>query len=533
MSQTPKELIFEEEARQKLKEGIDTLADTVGVTLGPKGKHVGLQSSWGPPTITSDGNSIVGDIEMKDPYVNMGVSMSKEVARKIKEKSGDGTTTGLILLSALVKHGVKNIASGASPISVKRGIEKAVDAVLSEIDAMAIPVKDDKAIENIATVSASGNKEIGKVIAEAISKVNGTGVITIEEGKGRSTSIEMVEGMQFDRGYISPYFCTNPEKLTVEVSNPHILITDKKITSIQEIIPLLQAVASAGSDLIIIAEDVEGDALSTLVVNKLRGTLKVAAVKAPGFGDRRKALLEDIAVLTGATVVSEEKGMLLKEAQTDVLGRAEKLEITKEHTTIVNGSGSPAQIKERVQLIEKEMEASTSDYDKEKLEERKAKLQGGVAVIQVGAPSEPEMKQKKQVFEDSLNSTRAAQSSGYVPGGGIALLRASQKVTDLDLSPEEKIGAQIVKNACSAPFKRIVENAGEDSSIALEEVQSSGKTFGFNALTGKVEDLVQARVIDPALVAKNALKYAASVAGIVLISEALVTDAPEDDDKSA
>jgi len=427
MSSTPKEIIFEEEAREKLKEGIDKLADTVGVTLGPKGQNIGLDSSWGAPTITNDGNSIVKDIELKDPYANMGVSMGKEVARKIKENSGDGTTTGIILLRALVSAGIQNIASGTSPITLKRGIEKSVDLVLKEIDALAIPVENPAAIKNIATVSASGNHEVGILISDAIEKVGNEGVITIEEGKGTTTAIEMVEGMQFDRGYTSPYFCTNPEEMLVEMDQASILITDKKISSIQEILPLLQSLAASTKPLLIIADDIEGDALSTLVMNKLRGTLNVAAIKAPGFGDRRKELLEDIAVLTGATVVSEDKGMLLKDATVEVLGSAEKIEISKDTTTFIGGKGEHKKIKSRINQIKAESDNATSDYDREKLEERKAKLSGGVAVIRVGAPTEPEMKQKKQMFEDSLSSTRAAQESGFVPGGGAALLRASQK----------------------------------------------------------------------------------------------------------
>ena len=533
MSSTPKELIFEEEARAKLKEGIDKLADTVGVTLGPKGKNVGLESSWGAPTITNDGNSIVKDIELKDPYANMGVSMGKEVARKIKEKSGDGTTTGIILLRALVKQGIKNIASGTSPINLKRGMEKAVDLVLKEIDALAIPVEKPEAIQNIATVSASGSQEVGEIIYDAIDKVGQEGVITIEEGKGTTTTIEMVEGMQFDRGYTSPYFCTNAEAMLVEMDHAGILITDKKISSIQEILPLLQAVAASGRPLFIIAEDIEGDALSTLVVNKLRGSLKVAAVKAPGFGERRKALLEDLAILTGGTVVSEEKGMQLKEATLEVLGSAEKIEVSKEKTTIVGGRGRKEDLQARIKQIDGEIANATSDYDREKLEERKAKLQGGVAVIRVGAPTEPEMKQKKQVFEDSLSSTRAAQESGFVPGGGTALVRASRMLDTLALEPEEQVGASIVKEACMAPFKQIVENCGKDSSLFLEEALGKESRFGFNALTEQVEDLIAAQVIDPAKVVKNSLKYAASVAGIVLISEALITDAPEDEEASA
>lgn len=528
---SPKEIIFEEEARELLLAGIRKLADVVAFTLGPKGRNVGLEKSWGAPIITNDGNSIVKDVELKNRYENMGVAMAKEVGQKIKEKSGDGTTTGILLLKALVENGVKNIASGASPIGVKRGIEKAVEAVVKEIEKTAIPIKSQKEICNIATVSASGNKEIGDIIAGAIEKVGKAGVITIEEAKGTETTVELVEGMQFDRGYISAYFCTNADKMIVEMNKGKILIVDKKINNVHEILPILQAVASAQSELLIIAEDIEGDALSTLVVNKLRGTLKVAAVKAPGFGDRRKALLEDIAIMTNGTVVSEETGMALKDIQPSVLGSAEKITITKEHTTIVNGAGSSQNIKARVKQIENEIEQTSSSYDKEKLEERKAKLSGGVAVIKVGAATEPELKQKKQMFEDSLNSTKAAIAEGVVPGGGVALLRASQVIDKLQLEGDEGIGAKLVKRSCEEPLKQIVFNAGWDGSVVLEEVKKAKNVnIGFNAMSDKAEDLVAAGVIDPAKVVKNCLTFAASVAGIVLISEALIADAPEDDE---
>lgn len=529
MSKTPKELIFEEEARNRLREGIDRLADVVEVTLGPKGRNVGLQSSWGAPTITNDGNSIVKDIELKDQYANMGVSMGKEVASKMKEKCGDGTTSSILLLRALVQNGVKNIASGSSPIGVKRGIDKTVDAIIKEIESFCIPIKTDKETRNIAIASASGNAQIGDLISEAIKKVGKSGVITIEEGKTTETTIEMVEGMQFDRGYTSAYFCTNNEAMLVEMHNARILVTDKKISSVQEILPLLQATASAAQDLILIADDIEGDALSTLVINKLRGTLKVCAIKAPGFGDRRKALLQDIAILTGATFVCEEMGVLLKDATAAVLGEAEKITVTKDKTTIVNGKGKPKEIKARIQQIEAEMALATSSYDKEKLEERKAKLSGGVAVIRVGAATEPEMKQKKQLFEDSLNSTKAALDEGIVPGGGIALLRASRAVSGkLQLIHDEATGAQIVFKACEAPFKQLVANTGYDPSVLLEQVLSSKENFGFNAITEQVEDLLQSGVIDPAKVVKTSLKFASSTAGIVLLSEVLIGDAPEE-----
>ncbi|MBS0620045.1 MAG: chaperonin GroEL [Verrucomicrobia bacterium] len=524
---TAKELIFEEEARNKLREGIDKLADVVGVTLGPIGRNVGIDASWGAPNVTNDGNSIVKEIELKDQYANMGVALGKEVASKMKEICGDGTTSSILLLRSLVQSGVKNIASGASPIGVKRGMEKAVDAILQEIDNMAIAIREEKETRQIASAAASGSTEIGNLIADAIGQVGKSGVITIEEGKGTETTIEMVEGMQFDRGYISPYFCTNNEAMTVEMHSAHILITDKKIGSAQEILPILQAVATTASDLLIIAEEIEGDALSTLVVNKLRGTLKVCAVKAPGFGDRRKALLQDIAILTGATLVSEETGMNLKEATAEVLGSAEKLVITKEKTTVVGGKGSAKGIQDRIQQIEAEIQATTNSYDKEKLEERKAKLSGGVAVIRVGAASEPEMKQKKQVFEDSLSSTRAAIEEGIVVGGGVALLRAS-KSTKLKLKGDEALGGQIVLKACEAPFRQIVTNAGHDASVYLDQVLAQGAGFGFNAQLDRVEDLLAAGIIDPAKVIKNGLRFAASTAGVVLLSEALIGNAPEE-----
>lgn len=529
---TAKELIFEEDARAKLKEGIDTLADAISMTLGPKGRNVGLQSSFGAPKITNDGHSVVQDISLKNQYANMGVSLGKEVASKMKEHHGDGTTSSILLLRSLVSEGIKNIASGSSPINLKRGIDKAVDAVVSELEKSAIAIQDKQQILNIATASASGNEEIGTFISNAIEKVGKSGVITIEEAKGTETTIEMVEGMQFDRGYVSPYFCTNTENMTVEMSDAKILITDKKINSVQEILPVLQAVASTASHLLIIAEDIEGEALSTLVFNKIRKVLKVAAVKAPGFGDRRKAILQDLSILTGATLVSEEMGQSLKDATGEVLGSAEKIVITKDKTTIVGGSGTSDAISSRIKQIEAEMKATTNAYDTEKLEERKAKLSGGVAVIRVGAATEPEMKQKKQVFEDSLNSTRAAMEEGIIVGGGVALLRAAREAASKTaLEGDEKLGAQIVFKACETPFRQIVTNTGYDASVFLEKVLGTKPFFGFNATTETVEDLVVAGVIDPALVIKHTLKYAASTAGIVLLSEALIGDAPEEESK--
>ncbi|MES2345914.1 MAG: chaperonin GroEL [Chlamydiota bacterium] len=531
MSTSPKELIFEEEARNKLREGIDKLADVIGVTLGPKGRNVGLQANYGAPTVTNDGNSIVKDVELSDQYANMGVSIGKEVAAKMKEVCGDGTTTSILLLRALVQHGVKNIASGSSPIGIKRGMDKALDTILKEVDSFAITIKEDEEIYNIALASSSSDETVAAIIAEAIKKVGKEGVITIEEGKATETTIEVVEGMQLDRGYLSSYFTTNAETLSAVMNDVRILVTDKKISSIQEILPILQGIASSGQELLIIADDLEGDALSTLVVNKLRGTLKVCAIKAPGFGDRRKALLEDIAILTGATLISEETGIYLKDATASLLGNVEKVTITKDKTTIIGGKGSPAAIEARVKQIDAEKTIATSNYDKEKLEERKAKLKSGVAVIRVGAATEPAMKQKKQLFEDSLNSTKAALEEGVVTGGGIALLTASKAALKLNLQGEEILGMHIVVKACEAPFHQLVSNAGFDSLIILEQASVKGPNFGFNALTENVEDLLKAGVLDPAKVVKNALKFAVSSAGIVLLSEVLIGNAKEEQDE--
>jgi len=521
----PKQFLFDEEARKVLRDGIDQVAEVVAMTLGPRGRNVGLQSSWGSPTITSDGNSIAKEIEFKDQFLNMGASLAKEVASKIKEKSGDGTTTGIVLLRALVQGGVKNISSGANPTAIKRGMDKALEAILEEIDAVSIEIKSSAETRNIATVSASGNREIGEKIAECFEKTGKSGVVTIEEGKGTETGVEFVEGMQFDRGYVSPYFCTNSDKMIVQMENARLLITDKKISSAQEILPILQQAAATGMELVIIADDLEGDALSTLVMNKLRGTLKIAAVKAPGFGDRRKAMLEDLAILTGGELISEEKGMNLRDADIDCLGNADLVRIGKDKTTIVGGQGTPEAIQARLSQIDSEIKVTSSSYDREKLEERKAKLQGGVAVIKVGAPTESEMKKKKQMYEDSLNSTKAALEEGIVTGGGITLLQASKKaMARLKLDKEEEVGAKILIKACESPFKQIAYNGGFDGAILLEEVLKAGKNFGFNAITEKVEDLLKGGVLDPAKVVKNSLIYAVSIASVVLLSECLMAE---------
>lgn len=523
---TPKEIIFDEEAREKLLAGITEIADVVAVTLGPKGRNVGMEKSWGAPTITNDGNSIVKEVELSG-FENLGVSIAKEVAQKIKDKSGDGTTTGTLLLKALAESGIKYIASGASPILVKRGMEKAVEKTLEALTQMAKPLKGNEEVEAIATVSASGNRVIGKLIAEAVEKVGRSGVITIEEAKGIETSIELVEGMQFDRGYISPYFSTNPEKMIVEMEHALILLIDKKISTIHELLPVLQNVAASGRELLIIADEIEGDTLSTLVVNRLRGSLKVAAVKAPGFGDRRKAMLEDIAILTGAKVVSEETGISLNDASSSILGNVDKVIVTKDKTTLI-ASGNEAAVKARIQQLETQIKKTENSYDREQLEERKAKLAGGVATIRIGAPTEPEMKQKKQVAEDSLNSTRAALEEGIVPGGGVALLRASEALQKLTLPGDEQLGLTAVLHALKAPLRQIIDNSGQDGSVVIAEILEKGGSIGFNAMTGKVEDLFKSGVIDPAKVVKTALQHAASAAGVVIISEALMIDAKEE-----
>jgi chaperonin GroEL len=524
MSTNAKDILFEEDARNKLKDGIDQLANVVSIALGPRGRNVGLQAAWGSPQITSDGNSIAKDIELKDPFANMGVSLAKEVAAKIKERAGDGTTTGIVLFRALVQAGLKNIAAGASPILLKRGMEKALERVMKELDRMSIPIQTGKEICNIATVSASGYQEIGEAIAECFEKVGKSGVIAIEEGKSTETCIEIVDGMQFNQGYASAYFCTNTEKLNCTLNDVRILVTDKKISSIQDLLPLLQNTAAAGQELLILADDIEGDALSTLVINKMRGTLKVAAVKAPGFGDRKKALMQDIAILTGATLVTEETGLLLKQAGPEVLGKADQIIISKDKTIIVGGKGKGKEIKARVLQIDAELKKATSSYDVDHLEERKAKLSGGVAVIKVGAPTESEMKKKKQMFEDSLNATRAALEEGIVVGGGIALLRGGRICEELNLSPEERLGAQILMKATEAPFRQIVANAGFDSSVLQGEILRSKEGYGFNAITEKVEDLLKAGVIDPLKVVKSSLSHAVSMAGVVLLSEALIAN---------
>ncbi len=519
---TAKEFIFEEEARTKLLEGITKLADVVEVTLGPNGLNVGLDAAFGAPKITNDGHTVVSDIELKDQYANMGVLMAKDVANKVKEKCGDGTTTSIILLKALVQHGVKCIASGFSPIHIKRGIEKSVQAVIENIQSQAKPIESDKDLQNIAMISASGDSEIGSNIFKAMKKIGAQGAISIEEGKTVETIVEIVQGMQFDRGMISNHFVTNLEKQTCEMSKPRVLITDKKISSIHDLIGILQTIVTTGEELLIIADDIDMEALSTIIINKLRGTLKVCAVKAPGFGDRKKAILEDLAILTGATLVTEDAGIILKDCNCDVLGSLESAVINKDTTTLVGSGETHTQVKERIKLIDKEIEIASNAYDKEKLLERRSKLTGGVAVIRVGAPTEPEMKRKKQNYQDSLNSTKAAAEEGIVAGGGIALLNAIESIDHLSFDQEELIGAQIVKKALEAPVRQIAKNSGFDSSIILEQIQKSPKGYGFNAFSDKVENLIDSGVIDPAKVVKQALLFASSTASTLLLSEVLI-----------
>lgn len=524
-----KELIFEDEARQKLLEGINKLADVVQVTLGPKGLNVGLDASYGSPKITNHGNSIVSDIELKDQYSNMGVALAKDVASKMKEACGDGTTLSIMLLRSIVQTGVKYIASGASPIHLKRGIDKAVATISEELKTMAKTLKDDKDIKQIARISAGGNEEIGQNIFKAVELVGRSGVITIEEGKSTVTQLENVKGMRFDRGYVSAYFVTNAEKQIVEMNQAQVLVTDKKISSIHDLINILQPLAASAQELLIIADDIDADALSTLVINKLRGSLRVCAVKAPGFGDRKKAMLEDIAILTGATLITEEKGLQLKDCDSSILGKADSIQVTKEDTTLITNSEDSAPVKDRIAQIEYEIKAATSKYDIEKLEERKAKLSSGIALIRVGAPTEQEMQQKKQLYEDSLAATRASMDQGVVAGGGVAYLRAIKSLNTLHLSKEEDVGVKIVQHALESPFRQIVANCGLETSIILEQVMKAKETEGFNAQTGAIEDLFAAGIIDPAKVLIKALQHAASSAGTILLSEVLIGNAPEED----
>jgi chaperonin GroEL len=525
-----KEIKFNIDARALLKEGVDQLADAVKVTLGPKGRHVVLEKKYGAPQITKDGVTVAKDIELADPYRNMGAQMVKEVASKTGDIAGDGTTTATVLAQSIINVGLKNITAGANPMDVKRGIDKAVEAVVKHLASQAKVIGDDlKKIEQVARISANDDEEIGRLIAEAMGKVHKEGVITVEESKGTSTSVEVVEGMQFDRGYISAYFVTNPEKMEADLENPYILIYDKKVSTMKDMLPVLEATAQTGRPLLIISEDVEGEALATLVVNRLRGSLKVCAVKAPGFGDRRKEMLEDIAILTGGTVISEEKGLKLEHTTLDMLGTAEKVTINKENTTIVNGAGDKEMIKARVAQIRQQMTTTTSDYDKEKLQERLAKLAGGVAVLYIGAASEVEMKEKKDRVDDSLHATRAAIEEGIVPGGGVAYIRAIAALVGLKGDNEDQTtGIEIIKRAIEEPLRQIAVNAGKEGAVVAQNVKAGKGDYGYNAQTDTYEKLYVSGVIDPAKVARVALENAASVAGMFLTTEAVIVEVKED-----
>ncbi len=525
-----KEIKFNIEARDLLKKGVDELANAVKVTLGPKGRNVVIDRKYGAPQITKDGVTVAKEIELSDSYANLGAQMVKEVASKTNDDAGDGTTTATVLAQSIVKVGLKNVTAGANPMDLKRGIDKAVNKIKESLKEQTKIVGDDyQKIEQIATISANNETTIGKLIAEAMEKVKKDGVITVEEAKGTDTNVEVVEGMQFDRGYISPYFITDTEKMNAVLESPYILLTDKKISSMKDLMPVLEPAAQEGKPLMIIAEDIDGEALATLVVNRLRGSLKVAAVKAPGFGDRRKEMLEDIAILTNGTVISEEKGLTLEKATLDMCGKAEKIVIDKENTTIVNGVGSKENIEARISQIRSQIEISTSEYDKEKLQERLAKLAGGVAVLYVGATTEIEMKEKKDRVEDALSATRAAVEEGIIPGGGVALIRAIKNIEDLKGDNEdETTGIKIVKRAIEEPLRQIVENAGQDGSVVVQKVKEGEGDFGYNARTNKYENLFESGVIDPTKVTRIALENAASIAGMFLTTECVLVDEKEE-----
>jgi chaperonin GroEL len=526
-----KDITFDVEARDKLKRGVDALANAVKVTLGPKGRNVIIDKKFGAPSVTKDGVSVAKEIELKDPIENMGAQMVKEVASKTADMAGDGTTTATVLAQAMVTAGLKNVAAGANPMDLKRGIDKAVEAIIGELKKISREVGDDNSkIEQVATISANNDNNIGKLIAQAMAKVKKEGVITVEEAKGTDTYVDVVEGMQFDRGYLSPYFVTNSEKMVADLENPYILIYDKKISNMKDLLPVLEKAAQTGKPLLIIAEDVEGEALATLVVNKIRGSLKIAAVKAPGFGDRRKAMLEDIAILTGGSVISEEQGRKLEDATLEDLGTCEKITIDKDNTTIVNGVGEKSAIEARVNQIKAQIETTTSDYDKEKLQERLAKLAGGVAVLYVGAATEVEMKEKKDRVDDALHATRAAVEEGIVAGGGVAYLRAVQAVESMEgANSDETTGIAIVKRAIEEPLRQIVQNAGGEGSIIVQKVREGKDDFGYNARTETFENLFEAGVIDPTKVTRIALENAGSIAGMLLTTECVVSDIEEDE----
>ena len=523
-----KDIFFDTDARDQIKKGVDQLANAVKVTLGPKGRNVILDKKFGAPTVTKDGVSVAKEIELKEPIENMGAQLVKEVASKTADDAGDGTTTATVLTQAIFGHGIKNVAAGANPMDLKRGIDKAVAAIVENLREQSKEIKDSSEIAQVATVSANNDSEVGNMIADAMDKVGKDGVITVEEAKGTETDVKTVEGMQFDRGYLSPYFVTNTEKMEAELESPYILIYDKKITNMKELLPVLEATAQTGKPLVIIAEDVEGEALATLVVNKIRGALKIAAVKAPGFGDRRKQMLEDIAILTGGTVISEERGYKLENATIENLGTAEKINIDKDNTTIVNGAGAKEEIESRIVQIRNWIEETTSDYDKEKLQERLAKLSGGVAVLQIGAATEVEMKEKKDRVDDALHATRAAVQEGIVAGGGVALVRAINAIENLELDNEDQTtGVAIIRSAIEAPLRTIVGNAGGEGSVVIQKVREGKDDYGYNAANGEYTNMFEAGIIDPTKVTRLALENASSIASLLLTTECVVADEPE------
>jgi chaperonin GroEL len=525
-----KQLLFDAAARDALQRGVDKLANTVKVTLGPKGRNVVLDKKFGAPTVTNDGVTIAKEIELENAYENMGAQMVKEVATKTQDVSGDGTTTATVLTQAIVQHGIRHVAAGANPMSLKRGMDRAVQAIIADLKRQSKAIKTPEEIAQVATIAANNDSEIGKLIADAMDKVGKDGVITVEEAKGLDTSLEVVEGLEFDRGYLSPYFVTDPERMEAVLEDSMVLIHDKKISSIKDILPILEKVAQTGRPLTIIAEDLEGEALATLVVNKLRGVLSVVAVKAPGFGDRRRAMLEDIAIITGGRLITEEAGLKLENVVLSDLGKAKRIVIDKENATIIEGGGKKADIKARVDQIKKEIEASTSDYDKEKLQERLAKISGGVAVIHVGAATEIELKERKARVEDALAATKSAVEEGIVPGGGVALLRAQASLAKLEAKGDEKSGIEIVSMALESPTRQISMNAGAEGSVIVEKVKALKGPNGYNAATGEFIDLVEAGIVDPTKVTRSALQHAVSIASMLLTTEALVTDIPEEKD---
>jgi len=524
-----KEIIYDSKARELILKGIDTLAEAVKVTLGPKGRNVILEKSWGSPTITKDGVTVAKEIELEDKFENMGAQMVKEVASKTSDVAGDGTTTATLLAQSIYREGAKLVTAGANPMALKRGIEKAVDVVVGELKKMSRITKEQQEISQVGTISANNDQTIGNIIAESMAKVGKEGVITVEEAKSMETTLEIVEGMQFDRGYLSPYFVTDAEKMDVSLEEPYILLHEKKISNMKDMVPLLEQIAKMGKPLLILAEDVEGEALATLVVNKLRGTIKIAAVKAPGFGDRRKAMLEDVAILTGGKVISEDLGLKLENVSTADLGTAKTVNIDKDNTTIVDGGGSRSDLEGRVKQIRSQIDDTTSDYDKEKLQERLAKLIGGVAVINVGAATETEMKEKKARVEDALNATRAAVEEGIVPGGGIALIRCISGLLKLKLEGDEQLGVNIVKRSLEDPVRQIANNAGLEGSVVVEKVKEEKDAFGLNAETGEYEDLVKAGIIDPTKVTRYALQNAASVTALMLTTQAMIAEKPKEE----